>query len=122
MGSVQSQQTSMSSHRTRVVEVSLWVVVLSCGLITPLRAEDALDCAQRADPDLAIRACTDIIIEGYINRGIAYHAKGDHDRAITDFEKALRLKDAVNADGCAETRRMDPDLRNSRGRDQRYPP
>jgi hypothetical protein len=111
-----------SSISRVLLDISLWVVVLACGLITPLRAEDALDCTQRADPELAIRACTDIIIEGYINRGIAYNAKGDHDGAVTDFEKAFRLNNAVKADNCAEGRRTDAGVLKFRERDQGCPP
>ena len=74
------------------------------------------DCAQPTDSDLAIRACTDIIIEGYTNRGIAYGAKGDHERAIADFEKALQLKEAPGAGGCAKGPRTDAGIRKSRDR------
>src|SRR5258708_7345356 len=52
-------------------------------------------------PDLAIGACTTLIQSGrettqslasaFNNRGNAYAQKGQHDRAIEDFDQALRL-------------------------------
>jgi tetratricopeptide (TPR) repeat protein len=33
----------------------------------------------------------------YFNRGIAYQAKGDHDRAIADFTKAIEINPRLNA-------------------------
>ena len=31
-------------------------------------------------------------VEAYIHRGLAYHHKGEYDRAIEDFTKAIELK------------------------------
>jgi tetratricopeptide (TPR) repeat protein len=54
-----------------------------------------------SDPDLSISSCTAIIQSGketrkklavtYHNRGIAYGNKGQYDRAIADFDQAIRL-------------------------------
>ena len=53
------------------------------------------------DPDTRIAGCTALIQSGqlttgnlstiYNNRGTAYSSKGDHDRAIQDFNEAIRL-------------------------------
>lgn len=48
--------------------------------------------------DVAIAACARVIRENpkhakaYHNRGIAWHKKGDYDRAIADFSEAIRLE------------------------------
>lgn len=54
-----------------------------------------------ATPDLRIGGCTAVIQSGkysgknlsfaFVNRGLAYRAKGDNDRAITDYNMAIRL-------------------------------
>lgn len=59
------------------------------------------DCAQNADQDRRIAGCTRIIDDigesnfnhalAYGNRGTAWHAKGDNDRAIADYSEAIRL-------------------------------
>jgi lipoprotein NlpI len=62
-------------------------------LVSPAVADDAATCA-RASGDAAIAACTRAIgldpkvVSLVINRGIAYRAMGDFDRAIADFNKA----------------------------------
>ena len=62
--------------------------------------DDWRTCAQ-AHGDAAIAACTQVIEYGgpppkiraiaYFNRGAAYHAKGDLDRALADFNEVIRL-------------------------------
>src|SRR5690242_15224276 len=42
-------------------------------------------------PDLAIRACTAEIAAAFNKRGNAYRAKGDLERAIADYDEAIRL-------------------------------
>ncbi len=65
-------------------------------------AADWRDCAQEKDHDLGIRGCTLVLARGdaessanraiaYYNRGNAYSAKGDYDRAIADHNEAIRL-------------------------------
>ena len=54
-----------------------------------------------ASPDLRITSCTAVIeqknvkkqqkADAFANRGKAYRAKGDSDRAIADFDEALKL-------------------------------
>ena len=68
----------------------------------PASADRYSDCAQSADPDRRIRGCTRIIKRGkresrkkrsiaYNNRGVAYYNKGQTDRAITDYGKAIEI-------------------------------
>ncbi len=74
------------------------------------------DCVQDKDPDLTIRGCTSVIERGkqesrewrakaYNNRGAAYYKKGELDRAIANFDKAIALNpkfaDAYNNRGVA---------------------
>jgi tetratricopeptide (TPR) repeat protein len=42
-------------------------------------------------------------LDPYYNRGIAYHYKGDFDRAIADFDEALRLD--PNLESAAENKK-----------------
>jgi tetratricopeptide (TPR) repeat protein len=68
--------------------------------ISPAAAGDWETCIHSLRSDVAIAACTRAIASGqystqnstlYTSRGIAYGAKGRYDRAIQDFEKAIRL-------------------------------
>ena len=60
------------------------------------------DCLQDKDLDRKIRGCTQVIERGkqesqknrsiaYYNRGNAYDKKGEVDRAVADFTKAIKL-------------------------------
>src|SRR5665647_2576040 len=61
----------------------------------------AADCDTPQDPEAAIIDCTQSINSGkwkgrylaafYSNRAAAYHDKGDLDRAIADYNEAIRL-------------------------------
>ena len=63
----------------------LTVILLTLGVTTPAAAEGWIDCGRHTNPDLAVRACTDLIISGkaeggnlpfaYQKRGIAYDAR-----------------------------------------------
>ena len=77
---------------------------MSAALIWDLptaRADMADDCVQSADLDLSIGGCTAAIRSGrwsgkdlapaYYNRGNAYSDLGQHQRAIADYDQALRL-------------------------------
>ena len=68
----------------------------------PSIADGGKDCTD-TNPDLAIRGCSAIIemvsprqsneslAIAYANRGLAYHNKGEYDRAIKDYDKAIAL-------------------------------
>jgi len=71
-------------------------------LATVARADRYSDCDQFADPDRRIRGCTQVIERGkresreirsfaYTNRGNAYDDKGEVDRAIADYDEAIKL-------------------------------
>ena len=59
------------------------------------------DCANERNPDLAVSHCTRAIQSGQLSqtdlntafntRGSAYYVKGDYDRAIEDYDQAIRL-------------------------------
>lgn len=72
-------------------------VLFSGALASPATADDAYTCFATSG-DVSIAACTRAIDSGaskpwihYSNRGNAYHAKGDEDRAISDYDQAIRL-------------------------------
>lgn len=62
------------------------------------------DCNQGADHDRTIRGCSAVIggkqkgkvSAAYYNRGLAWSGKGDYDRALADYDQAIRInpKDA----------------------------
>ncbi len=72
-------------------------------------ADPANDCQQEEDHDRTIRGCSyyiDVVGRGnkvmsLNRRGLAYYRKGDYDRAIADFDEAIRLspnfRDAYNS-------------------------
>ncbi len=70
-----------------------------------VRADDVADCTKGSE-DTAIRGCSRIIKSGrlfgkpiskkhhaivYYNRGVAYDEKGQYDRAIADYDMAIKL-------------------------------
>ena len=73
--------------------------------LTPVLADDFETCA-KSSGDLAIAACTRAIASSsykgrdlaalHTNRGVEWHNKGENDRAIADYDQAIRLdpKDA----------------------------
>jgi len=70
------------------------------GAIAPAVAGDIADCNQSTDPVRQIRGCSGFIDSGasgnnlaiaHANRGIAYDALGNTDRAIAEFDAALRV-------------------------------
>ena len=71
---------------------------------TPALADDASVCGSNnlsLAADARLAACTNLITAGrysgeglavlFNNRGVAYEAKGDHERAIADCSEAIRL-------------------------------
>jgi tetratricopeptide (TPR) repeat protein len=93
----------------RVQNQMLMLRVMAAGLviasalfaISVAVAGDRETCTDSLRRDVAIAACTRAIASRqyttqnvaplYTSRGVAYGAKGQHDRAIQDFEKAIRL-------------------------------
>lgn len=67
----------------------------------PARADDWEDCNLSTDSDVRISACSAIIDAGtdtakniaitYSNRGFVYDKKGDHDRAIENYDRSIAL-------------------------------
>ena len=82
--------------RQAVTSLAFAVLVMVPGLAA---ADDAADCAKETGED-AIAACTRRIESGGVNghelavmldhRGLAMRRKGDIDRAIADFDEAIR--------------------------------
>src|SRR5689334_12729546 len=80
-------------------------VMATAGLSTAVVADDWDTCAKQTG-DVAIAACSRAIASGrwkgqnlartYFNRGAEYNGKDERDRAIADFDQAIRLdpKDA----------------------------
>jgi tetratricopeptide (TPR) repeat protein len=86
----------------RLVERASACLVLAIALNASALADDRTDCRDRATaPDAAVAACTRMIGSGTAKgiglaelhgaRANAYRAQGDFDRAIADFDEAIRL-------------------------------
>ena len=81
-----------------VLAVSLSVLI---ALTVSARADDLADCNQSANEQRTIKGCTNLIKSkrldkqnlafAYSNRGEAYWKKGEHDRAITDYDEAIKI-------------------------------
>jgi tetratricopeptide (TPR) repeat protein len=76
--------------------------VLSCGAAPQVADESLAGCASdRADRDSTVEACTALLQSGklssadradaFLGRGYAYAAKGQYDRAIQDYDEAIKL-------------------------------
>ncbi len=87
---------------TAIKQILCTTIAISlAGPIQFARAEVVADCAQSSDWDLQIEACTTVIQSGeqfgadlataYRHRGNAYLGKGDFDRAIAQYDQALRV-------------------------------
>ncbi|MGB9027419.1 MAG: tetratricopeptide repeat protein, partial [Rhodomicrobium sp.] len=80
--------------------IALGVGLISFSSAFAASQADRETCDKASDPDAGIKACTNIIDsydKGY-NRAIAYNIrgndywrKGEYDRAIADFDQAIRL-------------------------------
>jgi len=88
----------------RTIAIGLLLVLL-VALPAPAWADFAQDnrqCGGDPNPDIEIGGCTRLIQSGrfnnknlaiiFNNRGTGYSRKGEYDRAIRDFDAALRLK------------------------------
>lgn len=79
----------------RVVCASLIGVILAAGLETAF-AQNPKDCGDKTGNE-NIAACTEAIRLNprdpyyYTSRGISFDSRGEHDRAIVDFNEALKL-------------------------------
>jgi tetratricopeptide (TPR) repeat protein len=77
------------------------IMFVSASWLTAAAAADDGETCTNSLSDVAIAACTRAIASGqyttqsvatlYTTRGIAYGAKGQHDRAIQDFDQAIRI-------------------------------
>jgi len=91
--------------RRRLLPVTLaagsTIILLSCWLAAKSPDENAALCRD-SSPEVRIKACTVLILSGkektenlaraYYDRGLAYQSEEDYDRAIQDFDQAIRLK------------------------------
>src|SRR5262249_29907329 len=94
-----------------------WIVAISMGTwllgaggaaaagtagVDAAASADADGCVKETNPDLQIAYCTRLIQSGeltgvdaapaFYNRGVGYGRKGEYDRAIQDYDQAIRLK------------------------------
>jgi tetratricopeptide (TPR) repeat protein len=94
------------------------ILVASLGLAaTAALADSKSDCLDSKDHDLRIKGCSLLLqrnpkdVIAYHNRGDAYGLKGDLDRAISDYTKAIELDPnyapAYNGRGRAYTSKGD---------------
>src|SRR5580704_10711645 len=89
-----------------LVGVAALFLVAGPGLVSRAVADD-IDTCVKGTGDEQIAACTRAINSGrwrgpglawaYVNRGAAYFAKGDNDRAIADATKAIELDPKYDA-------------------------
>ena len=85
----------------QVILRALACFVLAAGLIAPALADDRADCRGTGAPEAVIAACTRVIGTGavqgnqladlYAARARAYRSQADLDRAIADFDEAIRI-------------------------------
>jgi hypothetical protein len=89
----------------RVISCAVAVLLVFFLTDASAAADDIAICREAAGDDATIAACGRLLTRGdaipgtiYGKRGIAYHRKGEHDLAIADFARAIRLdpKNAVN--------------------------
>jgi tetratricopeptide (TPR) repeat protein len=94
LGSVAWNWGDASMRTLLPVAASAILAVLSAAAL----ADDKSDCRNNGNRDLQIKGCTALIERdakdamAYHNRGIAYQFKGDLDRAIADYNKAIELR------------------------------
>src|SRR5262245_5659195 len=85
--------------------MAIWLVAVASSSMC-VWAGPGDDCVQSRDLDRVISGCTDFIKDSndpsdiataYHNRGLAYAKKGNRDRAIADFTKAIRINPKLGA-------------------------
>ena len=78
------------------------LLLVLIGAVPPsARGDDIADCTQSRDIERRIRGCARLLEAGrlsrterataYTRRGLAYAKKGQHDRAIADYNKAIQI-------------------------------
>ena len=98
----------------------MWRITVAASLVlmsAAALADDKGDCLNSKDHELRIKGCSALIqnnpkdFAAYYNRGEAYGLKGDSDRAISDYTKAIVLNPnyapAYNGRGRAYTSKGD---------------
>ena len=83
----------------RCLAVSATLLTLSTA--TPAAADDESDCLAGDGPDIRLQGCTNLIDANsqtgddlaviYTNRGNAHRDKGDFDKAVVDFDRAIQI-------------------------------
>ncbi len=75
----------------------LMAVAAIMSAAAPVAAGDEQDCFQGREPELRIKACSELIQRGpddaiaYHNRAVAYGLAGDIDNAIADYTKVIQV-------------------------------
>ena len=75
----------------------LMAVAAIISAAAPAVASDEQDCFQGREPELRIKACSELIQRGpddaiaYHNRAVAYGLAGDIDNAIADYTKVIQI-------------------------------
>ncbi len=90
---------AVHARRTGAVRKVLLVgLVLAAGATVALaQADPALECVKGTDPETKIRGCSAVIdrdpgaVWAYVNRGTAYIARSEYERAIRDLTIAIDL-------------------------------
>jgi hypothetical protein len=76
----------------------LLAVTATVSAAAPAVASDEYDCFQGREPELRIKACSELIQRGpddaiaYHNRAVAYGLAGDIDNAIADYTKVIQCR------------------------------
>jgi hypothetical protein len=78
----------------------LFLLPVSLFGVTAAHSDDSAGCFQKADPELSLRACTNIIrlaaetretlALAFTHGGIAYATKGDYESAKAEFDLAVQ--------------------------------
>src|SRR5262245_29823641 len=93
-GSSASERDSRMRQKRRLPLLCLLTIASAAG---PVSANDESDCFQSTEAKIRIKGCAEIIqrnpsdATAYHNRGVAYEAAGDLDRAIADYTRAIEI-------------------------------